>query len=208
MFVTATDKQAARATARTLREEAVAAGRRPEDIKIFVGISIIPGRTEREAQDKHREYLSYASPEAGLAHFAASTGIDFSRYDLDDTIEYGTSNAIQSATELAQKKRWTKRNLLDELALGGRYPLITGTPSAIAEELESWIDEGEIDGFNLARTVAPECFEDFVDLIVPVLQERGRYKTAYGRSSLRNRLFGGGDRLPDNHPGGRFRRPA
>lgn len=205
VFITATDKQAARTTSRTLREEAVAAGRRPQDIKIFVGISVIPGRTDAEAREKRQEYLRYASPEAGLAHFSASTGIDFSRYDLDDPIEYGTSNAIQSATELAQKKRWTKRNLLDELALGGRYPLLSGTPSTIADELESWLDEGEIDGFNLARTVTPECYEDFVELVIPVLQERGRYKTSYGDRSLRNRLFGAGDRLPEGHPGTRFR---
>lgn len=205
IFITATDKAAARTTARTLREAVVAEGRKPDDIKIFIGISIIPGRTEHEAQEKRREYLSYASPEAGLVHFSASTGIDFSRYDLDDAIEYGTSNAIQSATELAQIKRWTKRDLLNELALGGRYPLIAGTPSVIADELESWIDEGEIDGFNLPRTVTPECYEDFVDLVVPVLQERGRYKTSYGKSSLRNRLFGAGSRLPDYHPGAGFR---
>ncbi|MDX3926055.1 MAG: LLM class flavin-dependent oxidoreductase [Shinella sp.] len=205
IFMGATDKQAARAMSRTLREEAVAAGRRPEDIRIFIGISVIPGRTEEEARDKHRDYLTHASPEAGLAHFAASTGIDFSRYGLDDPIEYGPSNAIQSATELAKKKRWTKRQLLDELALGGRYPLIVGTPAAIADELESWIDEGEIDGFNLARTVTPECYEDFVELVVPVLQERGRYKTAYGGTSLRDRLFDSGDHLPDNHPGASFR---
>ncbi|MEL4072746.1 LLM class flavin-dependent oxidoreductase [Ochrobactrum sp. GPK 3] len=205
IFITATDKAAARTTARALREAVVAEGRKPDDVKIFIGISIIPGRTEHEAQEKRREYLSYASPEAGLAHFSASTGIDFSRYDLDDAIEYGTSNAIQSATELAQTKRWTKRDLLNELALGGRYPLIAGTASVIADELESWIDEGEIDGFNLARTVTPECYEDFVDLVVPVLQERGCYKTSYGTTSLRNRLFGAGSRLPDYHPGASFR---
>lgn len=205
VFVSAGDKQAALSTARTLRAEAVAAGRAPDDIKVFVGISIIPGRTEEEARGKHREYLRYASPEAGLAHFAASTGIDFSRYDLDDPIEYGTSNAIQSATELAWKKQWTKRQLLGELALGGRYPLLVGTPETIADELESWIDEGGIDGFNLARTVTPECYEDFIDLVVPVLQKRGRYKTSYGGSSLRDRLFGAGDRLPASHPGSAFR---
>lgn len=205
VFVTAVDRQAALSTARTLRAEAVAAGRAPEDIKIFIGISIIPGRTDEEAREKHRDYLNYASPEAGLAHFSASTGIDFSRYGLDDPIEYGTSNAIQSATELAKKKQWTKRQLLGELALGGRYPLLVGTPEAIADELESWIDDGEIDGFNLARTVTPECYEDFVDLVVPVLQERGRYKTSYGGSSLRDRLFGAGDRLPASHPASTFR---
>jgi hypothetical protein len=57
----------------------------------------------------------------------------------------------------------------------------------------------------MARTVAPECYEDFVDLVVPLLQERGRYKTGYGGSSLRDRLFLSGYRLPADHPAAAFR---
>ena len=64
----------------------------------------------------------------------------------------------------------------------------------MADELASWIDEGEIDGFNLTRTVVPESFETFVQHVVPQLQERGRYKTAYTPGTLRNKLFGKGDR--------------
>ncbi len=205
VFITAIDRDAARVTARSLRQEAVAAGRHADDIKIFVGLSVIAGRTLKEAEEKKQDYLRYASPEAGLAHFAASTGIDFSRFDLDEPITYGTSNAIQSATELAKQKQWTKRQLLGELALGGRYPLITGDAVMIADELERWIDEGEIYGFNLSRTVAPECYEDFVDIVIPELQARGCYKTSYADSSLRNRLFGLGDRLPQHHPAAAFR---
>jgi alkanesulfonate monooxygenase SsuD/methylene tetrahydromethanopterin reductase-like flavin-dependent oxidoreductase (luciferase family) len=140
-----------------------------------------------------------------LAHFAASTGIDFSRYELDDPIAYGTSNAIQSATQLAQQRGWTKRQLLKELAVGGRYPVIVGDAADIADELESWITEGEIDGFNLTRTVTPESYEDFIDIVVPALQDRGLYKTAYGEGSLRNRIFGEGDRLPARHAAASFR---
>lgn len=205
VFIAAADTDTARATSRQLRAEVVAAGRNPQDIKIFVGISVVAGRTQAEAEEKKREYLRYSSPEAGLAHFAAGTGIDFARYGLDDPIEYGPTNAIQSATEQARRKQWTKRQLLGEMALGGRYPLLVGDGAAVADELERWIDEGEIDGFNLTRTVTPECYEDFTDIVVPVLQERGRYKTRYGGTSLRNRLFGGGDRLPDHHPAAGFR---
>ncbi|MBB3610318.1 LLM class flavin-dependent oxidoreductase [Rhizobium sp. BK602] len=205
VFITATDKNAARTTSRILRQAVVDAGRRPDDIKIFVGITVIPDRSRQAAREKYDDYLRHASPEAGLAHFAASTGIDFSRYGLDDPISYGTSNAIQSATQLAEQRGWTKRQLLKELAVGGRYPVIVGDAGDVADELESWITEGEIDGFNLTRTVVPESYEDFIDIVVPALQDRGIYKTAYGEGSLRNRIFGEGDRLPARHAAAAFR---
>ncbi len=150
---------------------------------------------------------AHSSPEAGLAHFAASTGIDFARYGMDDHIPYGGSNAIQSATKLAESRGWTKRQLLDQLALGGRYPLAVGTPVEVADELEDWVREGEIDGFNLTRIVAPESYADFADLVVPELQSRGSYKTEYATGSLRNRVFGQGNRLPDRHTAHGFRHP-
>ena len=207
VFIAAPDKNSARAASRSLREAVVAAGRKPEDIKIFLGITVITDRSVSAARDKHAEYLRYANPEAGLAHFSASTGIDFSRYDLDETIIYGKSNASQSATQIAQQRGWTKRQLLQELAMGGRYPVVVGDATEVADELSSWMDEGEIDGFNLTRTVVPESFEDFIDIVVPALQERDLYKTAYEQGSLRRKLFGEGDRLPDRHIGASFRRP-
>lgn len=206
VFITATDKASARKTSRLLREELVAAGRRADDIKILVGITVVADRSSQAAREKHAEYLRYASPEAGLAHFSASTGIDFSRYDLDEVIAYGgPSNASQSAAQLAQQRGWTKRQLLGEMAIGGRYPTIVGDGSEIADELHDWIVEGEIDGFNLTRTVTPESYEDFIAYVVPELQDRGIYKTAYGEGSLRNRLFGEGNRLPLRHAGSGFR---
>ena len=207
VFIAAPDKNSARAASRSLREAVVAAGRKPEDIKIFLGITVITDRSVSAARDKHAEYLRYANPEAGLAHFSASTGIDFSRYDLDETIIYGKSNASQSATQIAQQRGWTKRQLLQELAMGGRYPVVVGDATEVADELSSWMDEGEIDGFNLTRTVVPESFEDFINIVVPALQERGVYKTAYEQGSLRRKLFGEGDRLPARHTGASFRRP-
>ncbi|WP_370692783.1 LLM class flavin-dependent oxidoreductase [Methylobacterium sp.] len=205
VFISARDRASAREAVRAIRAEAVAAGRRPDDVKIFVGIAIIPGRTKAEAEEKRAEYLRYASPEAGLAHFSASTGIDFAAYGLDEPISYGQSNAIQSADAAAAQRRLTKRDLLAELGLGGRYAVLTGDAVSIADELQAWIEEGEVDGFNLSRIVVPESFSDFIDLVVPELQDRGIYKTAYGEGSLRGKLFGRGDRLPGRHAAQAFR---
>lgn len=202
IFISAPDRTAAQRTSRLLRAEAVTQGRAPDDIKIFVGISVVPGRSRGEAEEKYADYCSYASPEAGLAHFSAGAGIDIARLGLDDQVtkNAGKGNAIQSGVQIARERGWTKRDLLDSLALGGRYPTIVGDPAHVADELERWIDEGEIDGFNLTRTVVPECYEDFIDLVVPELQSRGRYKTAYRHGSLRAKLFNGEARLTSPHP--------
>lgn len=208
VFIGGATKEAVRQTVNELRAQVVQAGRRPDDLKIFMGITAVTGRTEAEARERHAEYLRYASPEAGLAHFAASTGIDYSRYELDEPISYGQTNAIQSAANTARQQGWTRRSMLAQFALGGRYPALVGDPSQVADALQSWVDETGIDGFNLTRTVVPESFEDFADLVVPELQNRGRYKTAYDEGSLRHKLFAQGDRLPSRHAVQAYRFPA
>ncbi len=205
VFISPPNRETARETVRALREQLVKAGRHPNDVKVFVGAAVVPGATDAQAHEKHADYLRYASREAGLAHFAASTGIDYAQYDLDAPIDYTPGNAIESATRTAKAHGWTRRKLLEMFALGGRYPAIVGGPAHIADELQSWVEEADIDGFNLSRTVVPESYEDFIDLVVPELQERGLYKTAYEEGTLRQKLFGAGDRLPERHAGAAFR---
>ena len=93
------DQEGLRKLVSELREAVAREGRDPRDIKFFMGITAVVGRTEREARDKHAEYLRYASPEAGLAHYASSTGIDFSTYAPDEPIRYVKNNAIESAVQ-------------------------------------------------------------------------------------------------------------
>lgn len=205
VFIAAPEKDLARKAARSIRQAVAAAGRRPEDVKVILGINVVTDRSAAAARDKLAEYRAHSSPEAGLVHFSASTGIDFSGFGPDDPVPYGPTNAIQSATALAQSRGWTRRDLLNQLALGGRYPLAVGTPAEVADELESWVREGEIDGFNLTRLATPETYEDFADLIVPELQSRGSFKTEYAPGTLRRKLFGQGDRLPDRHTAQGFR---
>ncbi len=82
--------------------------------------------------------------------------------------------------------------------IGSGSALIVGSPTQVADELEAWVDETGIDGFNLASVVMPETFTDFVDLVVPELQRRNRMKRAYTAGTLRSKLFGR-DRLPSSH---------
>jgi FMN-dependent oxidoreductase (nitrilotriacetate monooxygenase family) len=208
VFISPPNKASAKKSVAALREQLVAAGRRPDDVRVFVGASVVTAPTERQAREKFEDYKRHASREAGLAHFSASTGIDYSRYDLDAPIRYGATNAIESATRTAEQHGWTRRQLLELFELGGRYPAIVGDPSRVADELQSWVDETGVDGFNLSRTVVPESYEDFVDLVVPELQQRGVYKTVYAPGTLRRKLFGEGDHLPERHAGAQFRRPA
>ncbi|MFT0865392.1 LLM class flavin-dependent oxidoreductase [Pseudomonas sp. CAM1A] len=206
VFISGQDKAATRAQVDKVRAAAKAAGRDPQALKVFMGITVIVAPTEAQAQAKHAEYLHYASAEAGVAHFASSTGIDFSRYELDEPIGFAKGNAIQSATRQLQESAWTRRRLLEQHALGGRYVTLVGDAEQVAEQLIAWIDETGLDGFNLTRTVTPESYEDFIELVVPALQRRGRYKTAYAEGTLREKLFANGEaRLPAGHPGARYR---
>ena len=209
VFISGQTKAATKAQVDKVRASAVAAGRNPDDIKLFMGLNVIVAPTEAEALAKRDEYLSYASAEAGVAHFSSSTGIDFADYELDEPIQYVKSNAIQSATKVLQNNDWTRRKLLEQHALGGRYITLVGSPEQVADELESWIAETGLDGFNLTRIVTPESYVDFIDLVVPELQRRGSYKTAYDTGSLRQKLFADGDaHLPQRHTGAAFRHSA
>jgi len=207
VFISGQNKASTREQVDKVRASAVAAGRKPEDIKIFMGLNVIVGATEALARAKHAEYLEFASAEAGVAHFAASTGIDFAEYELDEPIQYVKSNAIQSATKNLKNNDWTRQRLLDQHALGGRYITVIGSAQHVADELESWIAETGLDGFNLTRIVTPETYVDFIDLVIPELQRRGSYKTAYDSGSLREKLFPEGEaHLPERHAGAGYRR--
>ena len=89
--------------------------------------------------------------------------------------------------------------------LGGRYPLFVGSGTTVAEQLIELIDATGLDGFNLTRTVAPESHHDFIRLVIPELQQRGRYKTEYESGSLRHKIFQKGHHLPATHPADQFR---
>jgi FMN-dependent oxidoreductase (nitrilotriacetate monooxygenase family) len=203
-FISAPTIERARELSRKVRQAAVDAGRSPDDVKIFAGLAVVAAATQKVAQEKYEEYLKYANPEANLTHFSGSTGIDFSKFDLDAPINYGVSNYIQTSSEYASQKHLTVRDLLREKALSSHYHTIVGDGAQVADELERWIDKGELDGINLSRIVVPGSWEDFGQLVIPELQNRGRFKTAYREGTLRNKVFGS-NRLNERHPSAQYK---
>ncbi|WP_343667996.1 LLM class flavin-dependent oxidoreductase [Paraburkholderia heleia] len=190
-----------------IRAQAVQLGRAAEDVKVFLGATLIIGRTDSEAREKFDEYRRYVSSEAALAHAASSLGIDFTRYDPDEPIETGKSQAIVSNVEAMTRSagpQWTRRKLLEQMVLGSRQAPWVGSAEQIAQTLIEWSETAGVDGFNLSRTVVPECFDDVVELLVPELQTRGAYKSAYREGTLREKLSGGA-RLPASHAAARYR---
>jgi len=204
VFVNGTSKATVAGLVADLRARAAAQGR---EILVFVGATVVVGRTEAEAQDKFEDYRRYASAEAGLAHFSASTGMDFAAVGMDEPIRHATTQANQSNVEALTRRSeavWTKRKLIDSMVLGSRQPPVVGSAEQVADELRDWVDQADVDGFNLSRTVMPECVEDFVELVIPVLQERGMFKSSYAPGTLRDKLFGR-PRLIPPHPAGIIR---
>lgn len=203
VFVNGTSRPIVAALVSDLRARAA-----PRPIRVLVGATVVVGRTEREAQDLLADYAAYASAEGALVHAASSLGIDLARYGMDEPIAAGPTNAIQSnvaAMARVAGPGWTKRALLQQSVLGSRQPPIVGDPAQVADALQAWMVEADVDGFNLSRTVMPECLAAFVDLVVPVLQERGLFKSAYAPGTYRDKLFGQGPLLPQSHPAARYR---
>ncbi|MFT8589790.1 MAG: LLM class flavin-dependent oxidoreductase [Acetobacter orientalis] len=203
VFVAGPSQDTVAKTVRSLRAEAQQAGRPKNTPLVFSLLTIITAPTEEEAFAKYHDYQSYISEEGALTLLSGWTGIDFSTYKLTDPIRHIRNDAIHSAidslTVMNPDKIWTVGELARHAAIGGMGVTFVGSPTQIVDQMEQWIDQTGVDGFNLAYAVAPETFEDIVDLIVPELQRRGLYKRAYQPGTLRNKLFGAGDHLPATH---------
>ncbi len=196
-----------------IRRRAAASGRDPAEILIFTLATVITGRSEAEARAKYDDYRRYADPEAALALFSGWTGVDFSKFGLRDELRYIETEAMRSAlesfTSADPARVWTVEELAAHVAIGGRGPVLVGSPEQIADAMIAWAETTGIDGFNLAYAVTPETFEDFVALVVPELQRRGAYKRDYAEGTLREKLFGAGRaRLSPPHPAAAYRAGA
>ncbi|MCM2397062.1 LLM class flavin-dependent oxidoreductase [Rhizobium sp. S95] len=209
VFVAAQTKTILRNYVADVTTRATAAGRTRDSLKIYNLLTIIVDETDERAKAKFREYLDYVSYDGSLVFMSGWTGIDFSRYRPDDLVRKVETNAIHSAVESLSEgdpnKRWTIRELAEWGGVGGMGPVVVGSPATVADELQQWVEETGVDGFNLAYAVTPETFENIVGYLVPELQKRGVYPTEYRPGTLREKLFGRGARLEAPHPGARYR---
>ncbi|MBI5333337.1 MAG: LLM class flavin-dependent oxidoreductase [Burkholderiales bacterium] len=186
-----------------VRSAVVAAGRAAEDVLIYAQALVIVGETEAEARALHQELLDHIDPQAALALLSGWTGVDFSRTPADAPIEYVDTpagrTALGSFSAADPSRRWTVGEAARFIGLGGRGPVLVGSPQQVADQIEEWADATGIDGFNLTYALSHETMERVVELLVPELQRRGRYATDYTPGTLRHKLFRRGPRLPASH---------
>lgn len=209
IFVGAPTRPGLKRNVADFRDALAAAGRSTDDVRFFAMLTIIVEATSEEAQARYQRYLAQASYEGARALLSGWTGIDLSRYQPEDTLSYVDTNAGQSAlasfSKLDPGKVWTVKDAVEFIAVGGRGPVLVGNPEEVADALEAWVEDTGIDGFNLPFMESPRTYENIVNLLVPELQRRGLYKTAYTPGTLREKLLSTGSSLADNHAGSTYK---
>jgi FMN-dependent oxidoreductase (nitrilotriacetate monooxygenase family) len=208
IFLGAKSKEALRATVSDIRTRASDAGRDPYDIKIVSGHVVITGATEAEAAARYEDFSRYTDPEGALVLQSGWMGSDLSRYRLDDPVKVADNEFFKSNVEAYGQGDQTLRDFVNRHTIGAQGGFTVGSPTQVADELQDWVEQTDVDGFNLTNVITPGTFADFIDYVVPELQRRGVYKTSYTEGPLRHKLFGRGARLPENHRAAGYRHMA
>jgi FMN-dependent oxidoreductase (nitrilotriacetate monooxygenase family) len=193
VFSVVQDREEAKAGYTSLKSRLPAHGRRPEDVTVLPGVMPIVGRTTKEAFEKLATLQSFISSSNALAMLSERFGRDMSAYDLDGPIpDLGPSDNYHSfATVLlakARRENMTLRDLYNLTAAARGHWVLCGSAESIADTLQEWFEARAADGFNVMPPYFQEGFTDFVDLVVPILQERGLFRREYTGSTLREHL--------------------
>ncbi|TPT46953.1 LLM class flavin-dependent oxidoreductase [Acinetobacter baumannii] len=209
VFIAAPSKIATKKVVQGIRQKLVQEGRDPYSVKIYALLSIVTDETDAKSQAKFKEYQRYGSYDGALTLLSGWSGVDFSQYQPTDKVEYIQTNAIQSLLDSyvnADPERvWTIEEIANWNSLGGNGPVLVGSAETVSDALQQWVEDTDVDGFNLAYILAHQTFADVVEFIVPELQKRGVYQTSYAQGTLREKLFGAGPYLPENHRGAKYR---
>ncbi|MFF7730375.1 NtaA/DmoA family FMN-dependent monooxygenase [Streptomyces sp. NPDC008001] len=178
-------------------------GRQPGDLKIMPGVTLVLGDTDAEAQEKAAGIRKQqVSPQNALLALEQVWGRDLSGYDPDgplpaidpDPDGEVAQGRVRVADPFAVAARW--RALAEAKGLSIRQTVIEttgrqsfiGTPASVAAQLDEFVTAGAADGFILIPHLTPGGLDDFVDRVVPLLQERGAFRTEYAGATLREHL--------------------
>lgn len=177
-----------------LKGQAAAIGRNPDHIIVLPGIVTVIGGTEAEAQAKARELDELIVLDHAHGALAEQTGLTIEDLPLDkqlpenirrpEDIIDGRSR-YEITIEMARRESLTVRELLIRLNGSRGHQKLVGTPEQIADVIETWYTTGASDGFNVMPATFPDGLEDFVDHVVPILRDRGHFRSDYEASTLR-----------------------
>jgi FMN-dependent oxidoreductase (nitrilotriacetate monooxygenase family) len=190
IFAAITSLDAARAYGGDVKARAANYGRRPEDIVFMPRISPVIGRTASEAEEKYIESTKLVSWEEAIGNIGFLFHHDFSRYNPDgpfpdlEGLEVVREN--RSMTDESRRDAYERRLTLREAALECTTPRsdFIGTPETVSAALEHWATQGAADGFIIRRS----SFDEFLDGCIPILQDRGLFRTEYESDTFRGNM--------------------
>ncbi|KAK5120785.1 hypothetical protein LTR85_005851 [Meristemomyces frigidus] len=196
-----------------LREQ----GRSEDSCKFIAGIFIVVDETDEKAQAKFDDLLQYADLEGTASLFGGWSGTDLSQFSDDEDFAFKGPPAIQSMINSwtatvpgTAGLKWTKRRVLQELAISGAHPRAVGNPHTVADVMQRWVDEAKVDGFNISYATTPGTFDDLITYLWPELRRRGVLQESYAGSSMRENYLqdGQGPRAREGHPATRYAHKA
>ncbi|RYY88956.1 MAG: LLM class flavin-dependent oxidoreductase [Comamonadaceae bacterium] len=191
IFVSHDSFDSARAFYKEMKERVAKKGRDPASLKILPAATPLLGETQALADEKARVLHDLVEPVAGLSTLSYHLDVDLGRYPLDAPLPEIDVPGVKGHYD--EVREATDRDGLTLRGLGRRYGSryegdLVGTADHVADGLEHWFREGACDGFMISAPYQPGGFEEFVRLVVPKLQRRGLFRTAYGGATLRDHL--------------------
>lgn len=192
-FTVQQDLDAGRAFYADVKRRAAAYGRPPHAIKVLPGVMTVIAPTRAEAADKYERLQALLSPELAIKDLSSYFGLDLSAYPLDGPVPEPSpaieqKGRVKMMVELAWRENLTIRQLYKRVYGQRGHRVVVGTPSEVADGLETWFRGGAADGFNLMPLTFPRGLEDIVDLLIPELQRRGLFRRDYEGKTLRENL--------------------
>ncbi|MDX6743564.1 LLM class flavin-dependent oxidoreductase [Actinocorallia sp. A-T 12471] len=182
-------------------------GRSEDELLVLPGISPFIGSTEAEAKRLEEEFQELINPEYGLTQLSHMTGLDLSGHPLDGPLPddlpestEGNRSRFDLVIGLARREGLTIRQLIARLAGGRGHRVVAGSPEQVADQIQEWFENGAADGFNVMPPHYPQGLDDFVDHVVPILRERGLFRSEYEGATLRENY---GLARPDSRYAGR-----
>ena len=168
-------------------DRALAHGRDPASIKLAPGLVAIIGENRAEALRKHELYSGAGSEDALIAAFAREHGFDPRDFNADVVLNHEDFVPKQDRVmavgftaglvELLRHEKLTAREAVRRSA--GNHRLVLGNAEEVAEQvIDLWAD-GTVDAWTYQPPRAPDDIEEFVEKVVPILQDRGVYRRDY-----------------------------
>jgi FMN-dependent oxidoreductase (nitrilotriacetate monooxygenase family) len=194
VFTAQVDLEEAREFYKDVKGRMVKYGRNPDHLKIMPGIRFVLGETQEAAQAQYDAMVAEASDEGALASVQRLAGtLDLKQFDLDGPLpDLPPSNAAKARQkmliDLARRENLSIRALGRRFTFSLGHMVFIGTPMGLADFMEHWFTEGVADGFTMLSPYFPKPMRDVVDYVVPELQRRGLFRTAYEGTTLRESL--------------------